>query len=75
MKTIAVVGLDLAKSVFQIHAIDADGKVVVRRQLRRGEGTFVRLPAPETLHESRTASLQQKRLKADVHEHSINGKV
>jgi len=37
MKTIAVVGLDLAKSVFQIHAIDADGKVVVRRQLRRGE--------------------------------------
>src|SRR5438045_2865246 len=37
MKTIAVVGLDLAKSVFQVHAIDADGKVVVRRQLRRGE--------------------------------------
>jgi hypothetical protein len=37
MKTIAVVGLDLAKSVFQIHAIDADGKVAVRRLLRRGE--------------------------------------
>src|SRR6266702_334834 len=37
MKTIAVMGLDLAKSVFQIHAIDADGKVVVRRQLPRGE--------------------------------------
>src|SRR6185437_1552107 len=37
MKTIAVVGLDLAKNVFQIHAIDAGGKVVVRRQLRRSE--------------------------------------
>ena len=37
MKTIAVVGLNLAKSVFQIHAIDADSKVVVRRQLRHGE--------------------------------------
>jgi hypothetical protein len=37
MKTIAVVGLDLAKSAFQIHAIDADGKVAVRRQPRRGE--------------------------------------
>jgi transposase len=37
MKTIAVVGLDLAKSVFQVHAIDGEGKVVVRRQLRRGE--------------------------------------
>jgi transposase len=31
------VGLDLAKSVLQNHAIDAGGKVVVRRQLRRGK--------------------------------------
>jgi hypothetical protein len=37
MKTIAVVGLDLAKSLFQIHAIDTNGKVAVRRPLRRGE--------------------------------------
>lgn len=34
---IATVGLDLAKSVFQVHAIGADGKVIVRRQLRRAE--------------------------------------
>lgn len=34
MKIIRI-GLDLAKSVFQIHAVDADEKVVVRRQLRR----------------------------------------
>jgi hypothetical protein len=35
METPMVVGLDLAKSVFQIHAIQK-GKVVMRRQLRRG---------------------------------------
>ena len=29
------VGLDLAKSVFQVHGVDAAGRVVVRRQLRR----------------------------------------
>jgi transposase len=35
METIVTVGLDLAKSVFQVHAIDASGAVVVRRALRR----------------------------------------
>lgn len=30
-------GIDLAKSVFQIHGVDASGRVVVQRQLRRGE--------------------------------------
>jgi transposase len=30
-----MIGLDLAKNVFQVHGIDASGKVVVRRQLRR----------------------------------------
>lgn len=34
---IVTVGVDLAKTVFQIHAISADGKVLVRRQLRRAE--------------------------------------
>ena len=29
------IGLDLAKNVFQVHGIDADGRVAVRRQLRR----------------------------------------
>jgi len=32
---ITTVGIDLAKSVFQVHGVDARGKVVVRRQLRR----------------------------------------
>jgi len=35
MQTITTVGLDIAKSVFQVHGVDADGHVVVRRQLKR----------------------------------------
>lgn len=30
-------GIDLAKSVFAVHGVDASGAVVVRRQLRRGQ--------------------------------------
>lgn len=37
MQTIAVVGFNLAKTVFQVHGIAADGTVVVKRQLRRGQ--------------------------------------
>ena len=32
---ISTIGLDLAKNVFQVHAIDADGAPVVRKALRR----------------------------------------
>ena len=35
MQTIATIGLDIAKSVFQVHGVDNDGKVVIRRQLKR----------------------------------------
>ena len=31
------IGLDLAKQIFQVHAVSADGKVLVRRKLRRSE--------------------------------------
>jgi transposase len=37
MEEISTVGLDIAKSSFQVHAVDAAGEVVVRRQLRRGQ--------------------------------------
>src|SRR3954452_23485433 len=37
MGEITTIGLDLAKHVFQVHAIDAAARVIVRRQLRRGE--------------------------------------
>ena len=29
MQTITTIGLDIAKSVFQVHGIDAEGKVVL----------------------------------------------
>src|SRR5450759_1570698 len=35
MHTITTIGLDIAKSVFQVHGIDAQGQVVTRRQLKR----------------------------------------
>ena len=35
MQAITTIGLDIAKSVFQVHGVDADGNVVIRRQLKR----------------------------------------
>jgi transposase len=35
MQTITTIGLDIAKSVFQVHCVDAAGQVVMRRQLKR----------------------------------------
>ena len=34
---VTTIGLDIAKNVFQVHAIDAAEKVVVRKQLRRSQ--------------------------------------
>ncbi len=33
---INTIGIDLAKSVFQLHGVDAEGKVVLKKKLRRG---------------------------------------
>jgi transposase len=35
MQSITTIGLDIAKSVFQVHGIDAEDKVIIRRQLKR----------------------------------------
>jgi transposase len=35
MQTITTIGLDIAKSVFQVHGVDAIGQVIIRRQLKR----------------------------------------
>src|SRR5712664_1615292 len=35
MQTITTIGLDIAKSVFQVHGVDAGGQLVIRRQLKR----------------------------------------
>jgi transposase len=37
MGDITTIGLDLAKSVFQVHAVDAMGSVVMRKRLRRSQ--------------------------------------
>ena len=36
LSSVTRVGLDLAKRVFQVHAVDAKGEVVIARKLRRG---------------------------------------
>lgn len=40
------IGLDIAKSVFQVHGVDAHGKVVIRKQLNRSkvQAYFAQLP-------------------------------
>jgi hypothetical protein len=35
LQTITTIGFDIAKSVFQVHGVDAAGEVVIRRQLKR----------------------------------------
>lgn len=37
MGEITTIGLDIAKNVFQVHGVDADGPVVLRISLRRGQ--------------------------------------
>jgi len=37
MNEIITIGVDLAKNVFQVYGVDAQGAVVVRRQLRWGQ--------------------------------------
>ncbi len=36
MTEVITIGVDLAKNVFQVHGVDAEGGVIFRRQLRRG---------------------------------------
>lgn len=36
---ISTIGLHLAKSVFQVHGVDAAGDIIVRKQLRRAQVT------------------------------------
>ena len=35
MQTVTIIGLDIAKSVFQVHGTDAEGEVLIRRQHKR----------------------------------------
>lgn len=46
MGNVTTIGLDLAKSVFQVHGVDADGEAVLRQRLTRGRMLkfFAKLP-------------------------------
>jgi transposase len=47
MGEVTTIGLDLAKHVFQVHGVDAEGAMVLRKQLRRAQvlAFFSRLPS------------------------------
>jgi transposase len=47
MQVVTTIGLDIAKSVFQVHGVDAEGKAVIRRQLKRRDilAFFQKLPS------------------------------
>jgi transposase len=37
MGEVSTIGLDIAKSVFQIHGVDVDGAVVIRKRITRAK--------------------------------------
>jgi transposase len=47
MQTVITIGFDIAKSVFQVHGVDAAGRVIIRRQLKRRHvlAFFQKLPS------------------------------
>ena len=67
MQTITTVGLDIAKSVFQVHGVDAQGEVLIRRQLKRRYvlAFFQKTKTPEqqsglVLHRTRHLFIRQQ---------------
>ncbi len=67
MNEVITIGVDIAKSVFQIHAVDAAGEPVIRRQLRRRQ--VVPFPA-DFGHQSLALEI----LHQGVHRSMRNGK-
>jgi len=47
MGEVSTIGLDIAKSIFQIHGVDVDGAVVIRKRISRAKllEFFATLPA------------------------------
>jgi transposase len=47
MQAVTTIGFDIAKSVFQVHGVDMQGRVIIRRQLKRRQVlTFFRKLPP-----------------------------
>ena len=38
---VTTIGIDLAKSIFQLHGVDDEGNVIFRKKLRRVPGEFL----------------------------------
>ena len=71
MGEVTTIGLDLAKHVFQVHGVDAEGATVLRKQLRRTQvlGFFSRLtPCLVGLEACATAHYWARELAALGHE-------
>ena len=55
MQAITTIGLDIAKSVFQVHGVDADSMVVIRKRVGRlASGTACRLRLCRRSHAAAT---------------------
>jgi transposase len=39
MGEVSTIGLDIAKSIFQIHGVDVDGAVVIRKRVSRASAS------------------------------------
>jgi len=46
---VTTIGIDLAKSVFQVHGVDGSGKAVIRKRLRRKQVSPFFAQLPESL--------------------------
>jgi transposase len=62
MQAITTICLDIAKSVFQVHGVDAEGKVALRRQLKRRYvlAFFQKLPRRLVGIEARCEAAQER---------------
>ena len=77
MQAVTTIGLDIAKSVFQVHGVDAEGNVVVRRKVKRRYivAFFQKLPqclvgieaCSSSHHWARTPGVGPLRLSGDNH--------
>ena len=78
MGEVSTIGLDIAKSVFQVHGVDVDGAVVIRKRVSRAKVLefFAALPSclvgieacPSAHHWSRAASGARPHGEADAAE-------
>jgi transposase len=65
MQAITTIGLDIAKSVFQVHGVDAEGTVIIRRKLkRRYVLLFFQKLSPRLVGIEACASPQSSRIRA-----------